>query len=86
MKSTSLTTINLISETTAAFLLTLLVGFSGVKAAQAKSLSATQPVQKPAVVSGDNSSFTIAQLSRSSTPLYGSWKLNYSVGGILYES
>lgn len=68
-------------------LLALLVVFSGIKAAQAKSLSATQPVDtKTTAVTSDNSSFTIAQFSRSSTPLYGAWKLTHSVGGILHES
>ncbi|HEY9692982.1 MAG TPA: hypothetical protein V6D15_12290 [Oculatellaceae cyanobacterium] len=87
MLNFSVTSLNrLFFRPSISLLLAILVGFSGVKAVLAKSPSATQSVQKPAVITRDNSSFTIAQLSRSSTPLYGSWKLNYSVGGILYES
>ncbi|MBF2062997.1 MAG: hypothetical protein IGS39_00965 [Calothrix sp. C42_A2020_038] len=32
------------------------------------------------------SSYTIAQFSQATSPLYGNWKLTYSVDGIVYES
>ena len=80
MKPITLIFKTLVCGTTTAVLLGLLVGFCGGKTAQAKSPSATPSV------SSQNSSFTIAQLTQASNPLYGAWKLTYSVGGIVYES
>ncbi|MEA5570403.1 hypothetical protein [Calothrix sp. UHCC 0171] len=33
-----------------------------------------------------SSPYTLAQVSRANSPLYGSWKLSYSIDGIVYES
>jgi hypothetical protein len=51
------------------------IGFSGMKPVNANSPITPQP-----------SSFTIAQLTEANSPLYGTWKLTYSVDGIVYES
>jgi hypothetical protein len=80
MKPTTLIFKPLVLGTTTTVLLALLVGFCGGKTAQAKSPSATPSVNS------QNSSFTIAQSTPASNPLYGAWKLTYSVDGIVYES
>lgn len=51
------------------------MGFSGMR-----------PVNAQSQVNISPSSFTIAQLTEASSPLYGTWKLTYSVDGIVYES
>lgn len=54
--------------------------------------SAAKPIyayKNPVIPENSNpqsSSFTIAQLTQASSPIYGNWKLQYSVDGIIYES
>ncbi len=63
-------------RTVAIGLVAMQVGFFGMKSADAKSPSATQ----------EPSSYIIAQVTDASSPVYGAWKLSYSISGIIYES
>jgi hypothetical protein len=54
--------------------------------APAKSLPTMPSATKPAPVNVPSSQFTIAQLINSDYGLNGTWKLQFSVGGILHES
>ncbi|WYL99692.1 MAG: hypothetical protein HEQ19_09285 [Gloeotrichia echinulata CP02] len=64
-----------IKQTVSIGLLTLGIGFFGMKSVDAQSPVTQQP-----------SSFTIAQLTEASSPIYGTYKLQYSVNGIIHES
>jgi hypothetical protein len=59
-------------------LLSLTVGLFGIESANAKNPLTEAPVTAP--------SNYIAQVTDASNPIYGSWKLRYSVDGIVYES
>ncbi len=81
----TLTLKNLACMTTTTVFFGLTIGFSSIKPTSAKSLSTT-----PSTTGSQNLSFTIAQntpqLIDAKTPIYGAWKLRYSVDGIVYES
>ncbi|BAZ39804.1 RDD domain-containing protein [Calothrix sp. NIES-4101] len=65
------------------------MGLFNAKAANAKLAEEVKTqLNTPAnqVNISQSSPYTIAQVSRANSPLYGTWKLNYSIDGILYES
>ncbi|MCC5618025.1 hypothetical protein LC605_23660 [Nostoc sp. CHAB 5836] len=59
-------------------LLSLTVGLLGIESANAKNPLTEAPITAP--------SNYIAQVTDASNPIYGNWKLRYSVNGIVYES
>ncbi|MCC5668062.1 hypothetical protein LC653_30360 [Nostoc sp. CHAB 5784] len=64
-------------------LITILVagiGLFGIKSADARNVL----VQTPDV--SQSSSYAIAQLVDANSPIYRSWKLKYSVDGVVYQS
>lgn len=61
--------------------LTLAIAFSA-----AKPIYAYKPSVTPKNSNPQSSSFTLAQLTEASSPIYGTWKLQYSVNGIIHES
>lgn len=65
-------------RTGAIALLSLTVGLFGIESANAKTPLTEAPVTVP--------SNYIAQVTDANSPIYGSWKLRYSVDGIVYES
>lgn len=65
-------------RTGAIALLSLSVGLFGIESANAKNPLTEVPVTAP--------SNYIAQVTDANSPVYGSWKLRYSVDGIVYES
>ena len=56
------------------------IGLFGIKSADARN----PLVQAPNV--SQSSSYTVAQLLDANSPIYGTWKLRYSVDGIVYQS
>ncbi len=62
-------------------ILTLGIGFLSHQPVDAKNPSFT-----PSISDSENSSFILAQLLPSSSPLYIHWKLKHSARGILHES
>lgn len=62
-------------------ILTILMSIADVKTVRAYEASTNPPIH-----SRDKSILTIAQLTESRYPLYGLFQLQYSIGGIVYES
>ena len=70
------------------------MGLFGVESANAKNplteapAIRLKPLQRiaPSTHVAQSSSYTIAQVTDANNPLYGSWKLTYSVDGIVYQS
>ncbi|BAY37901.1 RDD domain-containing protein [Nostoc sp. NIES-2111] len=62
--------------------LALAIAFSVVK----PGYGYQPPMNLPTNSNPQSSSFTIAQLTEANSPVYGTWKLQYSVSGIVYES
>jgi hypothetical protein len=60
------------------------MGLFGVKPADAR-ISKNNLIENHTNIS-QSSAYTIAQYSEAHSPLYGTWKLTYSVDGIVYES
>jgi hypothetical protein len=67
-------------------ILTLAIGISGMKPGDAYDSPVKPSVTAPAKLNSQRSSFTIAQVTEASSPLYGTWKLQFSVDGIIYKS
>jgi hypothetical protein len=70
-----------------AFVLVLVVGMGlfDIKQANAKNAFTKAPFTTDSTQNTPSSSFTIAQITEASSPLYGSWKLTFSVNGIVYK-
>jgi hypothetical protein len=70
-----------------AFVLILVVGMGlfDIKSADAKNAFIKAPITTNSPDITQSSSFTIAQITEASYPLYGSWKLTYSVNGTVYK-
>ncbi|OBQ16677.1 MAG: hypothetical protein AN488_19700 [Anabaena sp. WA113] len=70
-----------------AFALVLVVGMGlfGIKPADAKNAFIKAPITTNSPDITQSSSFTIAQLTEASYPLYGSWKLTWSDNGNVYK-
>ncbi|WP_341530612.1 hypothetical protein WKK05_15815 [Nostoc sp. UHCC 0302] len=66
--------------------LALGAGFFSIKTVNAQGLSVKASVSAPSTAASQPSSFTIAQLTEPNSPLYGNWKLTFSIDGIIYES
>jgi hypothetical protein len=62
--------------------LALALAFSAVK----PGYTYQPPINLPPNSNYQSSSLTIAQLTEAYSPIYGTWKLEYSVNGIVYES
>ncbi|MEH2385088.1 MAG: hypothetical protein V7K14_04725 [Nostoc sp.] len=67
-------------QTTSIAILITGIGLSGIKSVEARNAL----VQTPNV--SQSSSYAIAQLLDANSPIYGSWKLKYSVDGVVYQS
>jgi hypothetical protein len=67
-------------QTTSIAILVAGIGLFGIKSVDARNAL----VQTPNA--SQSSSYTIAQLLNANSPLYGSWKLKYSVDGVVYQS
>jgi hypothetical protein len=80
---------NVTKATSIAIILLGMGLFSG-KPADAKTTEDTTIKVNSSIVQTNShqpSTYTIAQtISRANSPLYGSWKLTYSIDGIVYES
>jgi hypothetical protein len=70
-----------------AFALVLVVGMGlfDIKSADAKNAFIKAPITTNSPDITQSSSFTIAQLTEASYPLYGSWKLTFSVNGTVHK-
>ncbi|MBN3959378.1 hypothetical protein [Nostoc sp. NMS8] len=77
--ATSLTLPNF-KQTTSIAILVAGIGLFGIKSVDARNAL----VQTPSV--SQSSSYAIAQVVDANSPIYGSWKLRYSVDGIVYQS
>ncbi|MBD2775268.1 hypothetical protein [Iningainema tapete] len=73
-------------QTASMGILLLGIGLFGMKSADAKNPLVQSPVPTPSVDVTQSSSYTIAQLVEANSPVNGSWKLTYSVDGIVYQS
>ncbi|BAY21008.1 RDD domain-containing protein [Calothrix sp. NIES-2100] len=62
------------------------IGLFGVEPANAKNAETEAAKTTPSNDVAQSSQVTIAQVSDLVTPIYGSWKLRHSVGGIVHES
>ena len=67
-------------QTTQIAILIAGIGLFGLKSVDARNAL----VQTPDV--SQSSSYAIAQLLDANSPIYGSWKLRYSVDGVVYQS
>jgi len=67
-------------QTTSIAILVAGIGLFGIKSVDARNAL----VQTPDV--SQSSSYAIAQLLDANSPIYGSWKLRYSVDGVVYQS
>ncbi|MGF1934395.1 MAG: hypothetical protein RM347_008335 [Nostoc sp. ChiQUE02] len=77
--ATSLTFPNF-KQTTSIAILVAGIGLFGIKSADARNaLVQTSDVSQA-------SSYAIAQLVDANSPIYGSWKLRYSIDGVVYQS
>jgi len=65
-------------------ILLLAMGLFGVKPADAKT--STNNLGESKATISRSSAYTIAQYSEANSPLYGNWKLTYSIDGVVYES
>ncbi|OUL33446.1 hypothetical protein BV372_16480 [Nostoc sp. T09] len=65
-------------------ILLLGMGLFGVNPASAKT--STNNLTESKTTISQSSAYTIAQYSEANSPLYGSWKLTYSIDGVVYES
>ncbi|MDZ7968375.1 MAG: hypothetical protein RM368_26065 [Nostoc sp. DedSLP03] len=77
--ATSLTLPNF-KQTTSIAILVAGIGLFGIKSVDARNAL----VQTPDI--SQSSSYAIAQLLDANSPIYGSWKLRYSIDGIVYQS
>ncbi|MBN3897743.1 MAG: hypothetical protein HWQ41_21485 [Nostoc sp. NOS(2021)] len=67
-------------QTTSIAILVAGIGLFGIKSVDARNAL----VQTPDV--SQSSSYALAQLLEANSPIYGSWKLRYSVDGVVYQS
>lgn len=70
---------------TALLVLGLGIGLFSIQSASAKNALIKAPITTNSNLVTPSSSFTIAQLTEANYPLYGSWKLTFSVNGIVYS-
>ncbi|MBD2626578.1 hypothetical protein [Trichormus variabilis] len=70
-----------------ASLLVLVMGIASfsIKSADAKNAFIQTPQNRISRPVTPSSSFTIAQLTDASSPIYGHWKLTFSVNGTVYK-
>ncbi|QJB45446.1 hypothetical protein [Dolichospermum flos-aquae] len=61
------------------------MGLFGMKSVEAKNAFIKAPFTTDSTQNTPSSAFTIAQITEASYPLYGSWKLTYSVNGTVYK-
>jgi len=61
------------------------MGLFGMKSVEAKNAFTTAPLTTDSTQNTPSSAFTIAQITEASYPLYGSWKLTFSVNGTVYK-
>ena len=61
------------------------MGLFDIKSADAKNAFIKAPITTNSPDITQSSSFTIAQLTEASYPLYGSWKLTFSVNGTVHK-
>ncbi|MBJ7295668.1 MAG: hypothetical protein JHC73_04955 [Dolichospermum sp.] len=61
------------------------MGLFGMKSVEAKNAFTKAPFTTNFTHITRSSSFTIAQITEASYPLYGSWKLTFSVNGTVYK-
>ena len=78
--------LKILNQNTCTGILIFGIGLFGIESAGAKSPLAPSPVMSPPTNISHASSYNIAQLTDANSPLYGNWKLIYSVDGIVYES
>ncbi|MEH1889618.1 MAG: hypothetical protein V7K92_09200 [Nostoc sp.] len=62
------------------------MGLFGIESANAKNAETELPTTAPLTDISQSSQVTIAQLSELITPIYGTWELTHSVGGIVHKS
>lgn len=85
--ATSLTLPNF-KQTTSIAILVAGIGLFGIKSADARNALVQTPdvSQSSSYAIGFAAPKVIAQLLDANSPIYGSWKLRYSIDGIVYQS
>ncbi|MFM6154031.1 MAG: hypothetical protein ACKPE3_13710, partial [Sphaerospermopsis kisseleviana] len=66
-------------------LFVLAIGLFGIKPADAKNTFTKTDLTNNYQIVTPSSSLKIAQLTEAISPVYGAWKLTYSVNGIVYK-
>lgn len=61
------------------------MGLFGMKSVEAKNAFTKAPFTTDSTQNTPSSAFTIAQITEASYPLYGSWKLTFSVNGTVHK-
>jgi hypothetical protein len=72
-------------QTASLLVLVLGIGLFGIKSADAKNALIQTPQNRLSLPVTPSSSFSIAQLTEASSPIYGHWKLTFSVNGTVYK-
>jgi hypothetical protein len=74
-----------LKQATSVLVLVVGIGLFGIKSADAKNALTKATITTDSIHINPSSSFTIAQITEASYPLYGSWKLTFSVNGTVYK-
>ncbi|WP_290600896.1 hypothetical protein [Anabaena sp. AL93] len=74
-----------LKQATSVLVLVVGIGVFDIKSVGAKNASTKAPLTTDSTQNTASSSFTIAQITEASYPLYGSWKLTFSVNGTVYK-
>lgn len=61
------------------------MGLFDIKSVESKNAFTKAPLTTDSTQTTPSSSFTIAQITEAIYPLYGSWKLTFSVNGTVYK-
>jgi hypothetical protein len=63
----------------------VMLGCFHIQTAEAKNALVNAKSSSDSTLIAPSSSYTIAQITEASSPLYGEWKLTFSLNGIVYE-
>jgi len=74
-----------LKRATSVLVLVVGIGLFNIKLADAKNALTKANTAADSIHINPSSSFTIAQLTEAIYPLYGSWKLTFSVNGTVYK-
>lgn len=73
-------------QTASLGILVLGIGMVSAESVDARNQRVQTPITTPSTQIVQSSSYVIAQLTEASSPIYGIWKLKFSVNGIVHES